>query len=143
MQESQLFARNDSFICNAIISELLVISDVDSYSISADSICLCLICYKLLLCGKRPKFEILNGLPYIKCQFYPLILANFSMAKEVAIICAYPVVFILKLRPSRAFNPIAYTCIKNHTVLFPQNLVLLLNLLFSLTLALYNVICII
>lgn len=140
VQELQLFVRNDFFIYNAIISVLLVISNVDSYSIFTNSTHLCTICYRSLLCKNRSKFGTLNSFACIECQSYPFILADLSMAKEVTITCACPVVSILKLRLSGAFNLTIYTCIKGHAILFPQNLVFLLNLLSSPTLALYDVI---
>lgn len=49
------------------------------------------------------------------------------MAKKAAIIYAYSIVSILKLRYFRVFNLVAYTYIKGHTILFLQNLALLLN----------------
>lgn len=62
------------------------------------------------------------------------------MAEEAAIARAHPVVSILKLRPSGAFNPAAYSCIKGHAVLLPQNPTPLLTLLPSPTLALHDII---
>lgn len=64
------------------------------------------------------------------------------MAKEIGITYTYLVVSILKLRPFVVFNLIAYTYIKSHTVILPQNSDFLLNLLFFLILALHNIICI-
>ncbi len=142
-QESQLIARNYLFICNAIISRLLVISNVDSCSISTDDTRLCTTCCRSLLHGNKPKFRILNVLSHIECQSYPLVLANLSMAKEAAIARTYLVMSILKLRPSRAFNLAAYTHIKGHAVLLPPNPAPLLNLLLSPTLVLHDVIRII
>ncbi len=125
------------------MSGLLVISDVDSCSISANDIHLCPIYYRSLLCRNRPKFGILNGLPCIKHQSYLPVLADFFLVKEAAIACAYPIVSIMKLRPFEAFNPTVYSCIKGHTILFLQNPASLLNLFSSLTLALHDVIYII
>ncbi len=122
------------------MSGLLVIFDVDSCSISADDIRLCPTCCRSLLRGNRPTFGILNGFPRIDCQSYPPVLADLSLAEKAAIACANPVVSILKLRPSGAFNPVAYSYIKGHVVLLLQNPALLLNLLPSPTLALHNVI---
>ncbi len=122
------------------MSGLLVISDVDSCSISADGIRLCPTCCKSLLRGNRPKFGILNGLPHIEYQSYLSVLADLSLTKEAAIARAHPIVSILKFRPFGAFNPAAYSRIKGHAVLLPQNLAPLLNLLPSPTLALHNVI---
>lgn len=142
-QESQLFATNDPFICNATISRLLVISNIDSCSISANDICFCPICCKLLLRENRPKFGILNDLSHIECQSYPPVLADLSLAKKAVIAYAHPVVSIFKLKLSGGFNPIAYSRIKSHAVLLPQNPAPLLNLLPFPTLALHNVIHII
>ncbi len=122
------------------MSGLLVISDVNSCSTFADNIRLCPTYCRSLLHGNRPKFGILNGLPRIECQSYPPVLADLSLAEEAAIACAHPIVSILKLRPSEAFNPAAYSCIKGHAVLLPQNPAPLLNLLPSPTLALHDVI---
>ncbi len=122
------------------MSRLLVISDIDSCSISADNIRLCPTFCRSLLRGNRPKFRILSNFPRIKCQSYPPILADLSLAKEAAIACAHPVMSILKLRPFRVFNPATYSCIKGHAILFPQNPAPLLNLLPSPTLALHDVI---
>ncbi len=76
-------------------------------------------------------------------QSYPPALADLSMAEEAAIARVHPVVSILKLRPSGAFNPAAYPRIKGHVVLPPQNPALLLTLLPSPTLALHDVIYIV
>ncbi len=139
-QESQFFVRNDPFICNAIMSRLLVISDIDSCSISADGIRLCPTCCRSLLHGNRPKFRILNSLLYIECQSYLSVLADFFLVEEAAIARTHPVMSILKLRLSGAFNPATYSRIKGHAILFPQNPTPLLNLLPSPTLALHDVI---
>ncbi len=139
-QKSQLFATNDLFICNATISGLLVISDVNSCSISTDDIRLCPTHYRLLLRRNKPKFGILNSLPRIECQSYPLVLADLSLAKKAVITRAHPVVSSLKLRPSEVFNLVAYSRIKGHAILLPQNPAPLLNLLFSPTLVLHDVI---
>ncbi len=77
------------------------------------------------------------------CQFYPPGLANLSMAEEAAIAYTHPIVSILKLRPSRAFNPVVYSHIKGHIVLLLQNLAPLLTLLPFPILALHDVICIV
>ncbi len=74
------------------------------------------------------------------CQSYPPALADLSMAEEAAIARAHPIVSILKLRPSGAFNPVAYSCKKGHAVLLPQNPAPWLTLLPFLTLVLYNII---
>lgn len=65
------------------------------------------------------------------------------MAEEAAIACTYLVVSILKLQSSRALNLAVYSLIKGYVVPLSQNLSPLLNLLFCLMLALYNMICII
>lgn len=130
VQELQLFTRNDPFICNSIISKLLAIFDINNCSISADNICFCPICCRLLLCENRPKFGFFNDLSWREYQFHPLLLADFSLGKEAAIACIYLIVSILKLRFFEAFNLAAYFCIKSHTILFLQNLALLLNLFF-------------
>lgn len=143
VQKSQLFTKNDSFICNATISRLLVISNIDSYFIFINSTRLYTTCCRSFLHRNRPKFGIFNGFPHIEYQSYPLVLANLSLAKEAAIARAYPVVPILKLRPSEVFNPAANSRIKGYAVLFLQNPALLLNLLFSPTQALHNIICIV
>lgn len=125
------------------MSGLLVISDIDSGFISADSIYLCLKCCKLLLRGNRPKCGIFNYLLCIEYQFYALVLVDLSLVKEAAITCAHPIVSIMKLKLSRGFDLAAYTYIKSHAIFLLQNLALLLNLLLSPTLELYNVIRII
>ncbi len=66
MQKLQLLTKNNLFIYNIIMSRLLVISDIDSYSISADSIHFCPTYYKLILRGNKPKFGILNNLLHIE-----------------------------------------------------------------------------
>lgn len=48
-KKSQIFAINDFFTRNFVISKLLVISNIDSYDISHNGIYLCLIYKKLLL----------------------------------------------------------------------------------------------
>ncbi len=116
-KESQIYSIDDGLICNSITSGLLTLSHVNSCAISDDNICLCLTCSRSLLLGNRPKFGILNGLLCVDCQSYPLALADLSMTEEAAIARAYPVVSILKLRPSGAFNLVVYSRIKGHAVL--------------------------
>ncbi len=139
-KESQIYAIDDCLIRNSITLGLLILSHIDCCAISNNDIHLCLICSRSLSLGNRPKFGILNGLPRMDCQSYPPALADLSMAEEATIACAHPVVSILKLRPSRAFNPAAYSHIKGHIVLLPQNSAPLLTLLPSPTLALHDVI---
>ena len=136
----QIFAMNDCLIYNSVISKLLVISNIDSCSIFEDGTYLCFTCKKLFLLRNRPKFEILNNLLYADCHSYSLALADLSMAKKATIVCAHPVIFILKIRPSKTFNLVAYSGIKGYTVLFLQNLSFLLILFPFPTLALYDVI---
>ncbi len=139
-KESQIYAIDDCLIRNSIRSGLLILSYIDCCAISDNDICLYLTCSRLLLLENRPKFGIFNSLPHMDCQLYPLALADLSMAEEAAIACAYPVVSILKLRPFGVFNPAAYSYIKGHIVLLPQNPASLLTLFPSQTLALYDVI---
>ncbi len=140
---SQIYAIGNCLIYNSITSRLLTFSYIDSCTISDDNIHLCLICSRSILLGNRPKFGILNGFFCVDCQSYPPVIDDFSMAEKVAIACMYWVVFILKLRPSGAFNSATYFCIKGYAVLFLQNPALLLTPLSSQTLALHNVIHII
>ncbi len=73
------------------------------------------------------------------CQSHFFALVDLFMAEEAAIARMHLVVSILKLRPSGTFNLAAYSCIKGHVVIFPQNPTLLLTLLLSSTLALHDV----
>ncbi len=139
-KEFQIYAIDDCLIRNSIISRLLTYSHINCCVISDNDIYLCLICSSLLSLDNQPKIEILNGFACMDCQSYPPVLANLFMTKKVTIACAHPVVSILKLRFSKAFNPAVYSCIKGHTVLLPQNPAPLLTLLPFPTLALYNVI---
>ncbi len=139
-KESQIYAINDCLIRNFITSGLLTLSHIDCYAISDNHIYLCLTCSRSLSLGNQPKFGIFNSLPRIDCQLYSPALADLSMAEEAAIARAHPVVSIFKLRSSGAFNLVIYSRIKDHTVLLPQNPALLLTLLLSSTLALYDVI---
>ncbi len=115
-KESQIYAIDNYLIRNSITLRLLTFSHINYYAISDNNICFCLICSRLLLLENKPKFGIFNGFPRVDYQLYPLALANFFVVEEVAIACAHPVVFILKLRPSRDFNPTIYSCIKEHIV---------------------------
>ena len=142
-KEYQVFAIDDFFIHNSVISGLLVILNIDSCGIFDNGIYLCLTCKKLFLLGNRPKFEILNGLSYADCQSYLLSLVDLFMTKKVVIAHAHPVISILKLKPSGTFNPAAYSGIKRYAVLLPQNPTPLLTLFPSPTLALHDVIRII
>ena len=142
-KKSQIFAMDDCFIHNFVTSGLLVISNIDSYSISNNGICFYLICRKSLLLRNRPNFGILNGLPCADCQFYLPALVDLSIAKEAAIAHAYPVVFISKLRPCGIFKLAAYFDIIKYAVFLLENPAPLLTFLPSPTLVLHNVICIV
>lgn len=85
---------------------------------SDNDIHFCLICSRLFLLGNQLKPGIFNGLPCMDCQLYLPALADLSIAKEAAMVYAYPVISILKLRPSGAFSLVAYSCIKSYTVFF-------------------------
>lgn len=98
---------------------LLTFFYINSGAISDDDICLCLTYSKSFLLRNQPKFEILNGFPYVDCQSYHLLLADFSIIKEVAIACIYSIISILKLKPSEAFNLAAYSYIKGHAIFLP------------------------
>ncbi len=113
-KEYQIYTIDDCLICNSIMLGLLILSYIDYCAISDNNICLCLICSRLFLLENQPKFEILNGLVHVKYQLYLSALTDLSMAKEIAITYMYQVVSILKLRPSGAFNPTAYSRIKGH-----------------------------
>ena len=139
-KKSQIFAIDDCLMHISITSRLLVTFNIDSCGIFKDGIYHCFIYRKLVLLGNRLKFGILNGLPHVDCQSYPPVLADHSMAKEAIIVCAHPVISILKLRPSETFNPIVYSGIKEHIVLFPQNSSSLLILLLFPILALHDII---
>ena len=122
------------------MSELLVISNIDSCGFSNNSICLCLTCKKSLLLRNRPKFRIFNGLPCTDCQFYFFALVDLSMAKKAVITYAHLVVSILKLKPFGTFHWAVYSGTKGHAVLFLQNLAPLLTLFLFSILVLHNVI---
>ena len=122
------------------MSKLLTLFHINCCAVSDNNICLCLTCSRSLLLGNQPKFGIFNGFPRADCQLYPPVLADLSIVEEATIARAHPVVSILKLRPSGAFNPTAYSHIKGHMVHLPQNLVPLLTLLSSPTLALHDII---
>lgn len=142
-KESQLYIINDYFIHNSITSELLTPSYINYYAISDNNLYLYLIYSRLLSLENQPKFRILNGFLRVDYQSYHPTLANLSMAEEVAIGCTHPIVSIFILMPFRAFNPVAYSCIKGYTILFLQTPAFLLTLLLSPTLVLHNVICIV
>lgn len=134
---------NNYLIYNSILSRLLTLFYIDSCAIFDNNICYCLIYSNSLLLGNQLKFEIFNGFSCIEYQFYTYMLADLSIGKEAAIACLYPVVSILKLRPFRAFNPVACSSIKDYIVFFPQNLATLLTLFFSPIPALHNIIYIV
>lgn len=117
-------------------------SNIDNVAIFNDNICLCLTYSRSFLLKNRPKFEILNGFPCINCQSYLSMLIDLSMAKEATIAYTHPIISILKLMPSKVFNPVVYSCIKGYAILLLQNLAPLLILL-SPTLVLYDVIYIV
>lgn len=125
------------------MSGLLIIFNIDSCGIFDNGICFCLICEKLLLLRNQPKFGIFNSFFHVDYQSYLLVLADFSIVEEAAIICVYPILFILKLKLFEIFNPAAYSGIKGYAVLFSHNPALLLIFFPSPTLALHDIICIV
>lgn len=66
----------------------------------------------------QSKFGIFNGFSNVIYSFYPLILADFSMAEKATIVYAYSVILILKLRSFRAFNVVAFAVIKDYAIFF-------------------------
>lgn len=97
----------------------------------------------MLFYTKKPKFEFENNFLKLCYQSYLIALKSFYRAEKATIAYAYLVLSILKQRINNAFNLVAYNCIKDHAILFAQNLALLLNLFLPLSRNLHNVICII
>lgn len=140
---STVYSISHPLIQDSLASGLIMLSEVDCCATSEDSLHLCQKYIRSLSHAERPKFGCGNGLPKIYYQSYPAALEGLSIAKEAAIARAHPVVSILKLKPSGAFNPAAYNRIKGHAVLLPQNPAPLLNFLPSSSIELHDVICIV
>lgn len=70
---------------------------------------------------KQPKYSISNRISQFCCQNYPSALENLSIAEEVIIAKAHPIVTILKLKPNYRFNPGSYRRIRSHAIILSQN----------------------
>lgn len=81
-KESKIYVIDDYLIRNSIMSELLVIPNIDRCGVLDNGICLCLKYMKSLSLKNQPKFGILNNLFCIDCQSYPLVLSDLLWLKK-------------------------------------------------------------
>lgn len=73
-----------------------------------DSFHLCKSYYSMIFKNKIPKFGSTNCINISPCQKYPDILNDLTPVKEAFIACAYPVISIIKLRPSGSGFSVLY-----------------------------------
>lgn len=124
---------NDPIVMAAFDTDILHCHDLDHCGRLSNSFKFCHDCWNHVSKGEPPKFGVSNKMPQLYCQHYPKPLEDLTSAEEAVIARAHPVVTILKLRPNNSFNPGAYTGVRGHSVLLPQNPGPMLNLLPSET----------
>ena len=124
-------------------SGFLVFLDLDSCNIVDKVFRFSYQCLLSLQHQKLPKYGSCNNLPWVNCQLYPVVFFCLSMAEEVVIACAHPIISILKLRPNGSLNLAAYHAINRHVILLPQNPSSLLTLLPSPEIELHDLICVV
>lgn len=81
-----------------------------------------------------PKLAVNNIHQFFSCFF---------IAEKAVIARAYPITFILKLRPNGNLNSMIYYTLKRYFVLLLQNFLPFLTLFLSLEIKLYDLICVV
>lgn len=97
-------------------------------------------CYRQNLEFKPPKFGSINSVNVCACRNYPNVLGNLTLVEEAVIDRAYPVILILKLRPSGTSFSTSSQQIRGHAVILLQNPGPLLTLLLLPSLQLHDII---
>lgn len=73
-------------------------NNLDCYGHTNNSFHFCKSCYSMIVKKKYQNFDCINVLP---CQKYFDILSNLTFIKKVFIACAYSIMFVIKLIPSK------------------------------------------
>lgn len=89
-----------------------------------------------------PKFGSSNSINILPCQKYLDVISDLTTVRKVFITRAYPVMSIIKLRPSGTGSFASYHLIRGHTVVLASNSGPLLTILPSSNLVAHGVICI-
>lgn len=74
---------------------------LDYYEYTDNSSYFCNLCYSMIVEKKILKFGSANCINILPCQKYPDILSDLTLVKEAFIVCAQPILSIIKLRPSK------------------------------------------
>lgn len=102
----------------------------------------CKSCYSIIIKKKIPKFRSVNCINISFYQKYSDIFSDLTLIEKVFIVYTYPIMLIIKLRPSSSNSSTLYLWIQSHIVILLQNSRHLFTIFFSNILASYNMICI-
>ena len=126
--ELKIILKDNPVVTTTSVNRIFCLDQFDYCGCLSQSYIICKKCWKRITEEKLPKYNIFNGMSQLCCQNYPPVLENLSIAEEVVIARAHPVVTILKSRPNNRFHPGSYRGIQGHAVILPQNSGLLMTL---------------
>lgn len=105
-------------------------SNLDQYGHVCGNFLFCKSYFRYIKELKSHKFGVTNIIDVCTYQDYLDVLKELILVKKAVIVCAYPIISILKLRPNGVSLLVLYHQILGHAVILPQNPGLLLYLLF-------------
>ncbi len=121
--------RADLIFQKGISSNTFSEKGLDTCGQNSDHFYFCQSCVNDIQKSKPLQFGCINGINTYTCHSYPESLKDLTLVEEAVIARAYPIISIIKLRPSGASVSASYSRIRGHTVVFPQQPGPLLNLL--------------
>lgn len=116
VEELSILNANAKLMLKFLLSSLIILLDLENYGIIDKKFRFCKQRITSLQNNRCPKYGSTKKLPLASYQLYLPALDGLSMIKKAAITYAHPIFFILKLSPSRGFNPTAYHIIKRHII---------------------------
>jgi Domain of unknown function (DUF6570) len=93
---------------------------LDSCALVGTEYLFCRPCFTAIHQGAPPKYSALNAVNVTFCQHYPAVLRDLTLTEECLIARGHPIASILKLRPLGAYNPGAYSRLRGHVIVLPQ-----------------------
>ena len=87
---------------------VIVKDDFDCCGRTDNGFHFCKSCYNIIIKEKILKFGSANCINVLACQKYPKVLSDLTPVKEAFIVCAHPVILIIKLRSSSSGFSFSY-----------------------------------
>lgn len=93
----------------ALNSHALLKEGLDTRGQAGDDFCFCQSCVSDIRKIKPPRYGFVNGINTYTCYSYPTVLQDLTLVEEAVIAQAYPIIPIIKLRPSGASVSASYS----------------------------------